>query len=299
MGSEEGLEVAYQVGQKTRVQRVLDQSDFDRFAALSGDDNPIHVDPAFSAQTKFGRTVAHGMLLYSLVCGVLGDQLPGPGTLQLEQELMFPYPTYVGEQVSLQVKVTGLGPGEGLAELSTLLVEPDGHPGLQGRTLVRLPGNPIQFLAPPTHPPTQLSTAASFKGLHLGQKAEMHRAFTDRDLAEYADLSGDTNSLVTDAGYARDLGLAGPLIPGALIGALFSCLLGTRLPGQGTNYLKQRLQFLAPAHPDQALRAVVEIVRLRPAKQLVNLSTLCTNPAGETVCRGEALVLISDVADKR
>jgi len=41
------------------------QADFDAFAAVSGDDNPIHVDPEFSAHTRFGRTVAHGMLLYS------------------------------------------------------------------------------------------------------------------------------------------------------------------------------------------------------------------------------------------
>jgi acyl dehydratase len=126
----------------------------------------------------------------------------------------------------------------------------------------------------------------------------MSRVFTHRDLAEYADLSGDANPLFTDAGYARSLSLEGPLIPGGLLGGLFSCLLGTQLPGQGTNYLKQRLQFLAPAHPDQALRAVVEIVRLRPEKQLVNLSTLCTNPDGEVVCRGEALVLVSDIEDK-
>ncbi len=61
-----------QVGQVESVNRVFSQTDFDRFAALSGDDNPIHVDAEFSARTRFGRTVAHGMLLYSIACSVLG-----------------------------------------------------------------------------------------------------------------------------------------------------------------------------------------------------------------------------------
>lgn len=287
-----------QVGQVESVQRTFSQSDFDRFAALSGDDNPIHVDPTFSAQTKFGRTVAHGMLLYSAVCGALGTRLPGPGTLQMEQELIFPNPTYAGEQVTIRLEVTGVQPVEGVADLATVVVKPDGNAGLEGRTLVRLPGQALRTR--PTAPQTRTSPSSqtpspSFKGLEIGQRAETRRAFTRQNLIEYADLSGDANPIFTDASYARRLGLAGPVIPGGLLGGLFSYLLGTQLPGRGTNYLKQRLEFPTPAYPDRELTATVEIVRIRPAKQLVNLSTLCTNPTGEIVCRGAALVLVSDV----
>ena len=59
------------------AKRIFSQRDFDRFAILSGDDNPIHVDPKFASRTRFGRTVAHGMFLYSHVCAVLGAALPG------------------------------------------------------------------------------------------------------------------------------------------------------------------------------------------------------------------------------
>jgi acyl dehydratase len=290
-----------QIGQVASVRRVFSQDDFDRFAALSGDDNPIHVDAEFAARTGFGRTVAHGMLLYSAVCAALGERLPGPGAVQLEQELMFPSATFVSEQVSIQLEVTKVQPAQRLAELSTLVARPDGNVGLQGRTLVRLPSeNPFQRPgAQPSsstpHPPEP----QTLKGLETGQATSVSRSFTLQDLAEYAALSGDANPVFSDAAYARRLGLAGPLVPGGLLGGLFSYLLGTQLPGRGTNYLKQRLEFLAPAYPGQELTATVEIVRIRPEKQLVNLSTVCANPAGEIVCRGEALVLVKDVGVKR
>ncbi len=288
------------VGQMVTIKRIFSQRDFDRFAALSGDDNPIHVNPEFAARTRFGRTVAHGMLLYSAASGVLGAQLPGPGALQVEQELMFPGATCVGEEVTIRLEVTQLDAGAGLADLSTVITKLDGSVGLQGRTRVYLPGvTPVGHRTrpgvAPTNPPTQSADQPTFKGMHIGQRAETRRTFTAADLAEYADLSGDANPLFTDAEYARRLGFAGAIIPGGLLGGLFSCLLGTRLPGRGTNYLKQRLEFPTPAYPGQELTATVEIVRLRPDKQLVNLSAICYNPDSEIVCQGEALVLVSDV----
>ena len=199
------------VGQAASVERAFSQEDFDRFAALSGDDNPIHVDPEFSARTAFGKTVAHGMLLYGTVCGVLGTQLPGPGTMQLEQELMFPNPTYVGEQVVIRLEVTKLQLAEGLADLTTVITRPGGEVGLQGRTLVRLPGE--------THAPRPYSSSfpswpsIPFKGMEIGQRAETRRTFTHQDLVEYASLTGDTNPELTDPE-------ADSIIPGSLLGGL-------------------------------------------------------------------------------
>lgn len=83
------------------LEKVLTQSDFDAFAELSGDDNPIHVDEEFSAQTRFGRTVSHGMLLATILRGLL-DQLV-PGARQVEQKLMFPSPTYSGDAMRFAV----------------------------------------------------------------------------------------------------------------------------------------------------------------------------------------------------
>ncbi|MBN9671819.1 MaoC/PaaZ C-terminal domain-containing protein [Roseibium aggregatum] len=75
------------------------QAEFDAFARLSGDDNPIHVDPAFSARTRFGRTVSHGMLLYTKVFAHLERLYPGRS--HVLQTLMFPNPAYADEELTL------------------------------------------------------------------------------------------------------------------------------------------------------------------------------------------------------
>lgn len=89
--------------EKISIERTLTQDDFDRFAELSGDHNPIHVDPEFSAKTRFGRTVSHGLLLNTILRGLL-DQLV-PGGRQLSQELRFPAPTFANEPMRFVVEI--------------------------------------------------------------------------------------------------------------------------------------------------------------------------------------------------
>lgn len=121
-----------------RESRVFTQAEFDRFAALSGDDNPIHVDPAFSAATRFGRTVAHGMLLYAALWGLVRRHFPG--AVQETQDLMFPAPTYAGEAMRLEVDVIDR-PAPGVLDLTVRVVgEADGTMTLDGRTRIRLTG---------------------------------------------------------------------------------------------------------------------------------------------------------------
>ncbi|KAF0182073.1 MAG: dehydratase [Hyphomonadaceae bacterium] len=87
------------------IERTLTQDEFLRFAALSGDDNAIHVSPEFAARTRFGRTVAHGVFLLSILRG-LADQLL-PGARQISQKAMFPAPTYAGDQMVFTATVSG------------------------------------------------------------------------------------------------------------------------------------------------------------------------------------------------
>lgn len=126
---------------------------------------------------------------------------------------------------------------------------------------------------------------AGVAGLSIGSAATCARTFTRGEVQEYIALTRDP-----DPRLRIDL----PVVPNVLLAGLFSQLLGMRLPGPGTNYLKQSLRFPGAAHIGDEIVASVEVIRLRPEKELVNLRTLC-EASGRTVCEGEALVLVRDV----
>lgn len=116
----------------------------------------------------------------------------------------------------------------------------------------------------------------------LGQQAILRRTFTSEDMRSFAALSADHAAVPAS-------------VPGPLVGGLFSYLLGVRLPGPGTNYLKQSLDFLAPAPLEEELTAFVTVTRLRPDKHLVDLETICETANGTRICQGRALVYVEDV----
>ena len=100
----------------------------------------------------------------------------------------------------------------------------------------------------------------------VGQKAQMTRAFSAGDVSRYTALGGH------EAPPGE--------VPEPLVNALFSKLLGVELPGEGTNYLKQESAFFDAARVGEALTATVEITRLRPEKDLVDLKTRCVGENG-------------------
>ena len=119
------------------------------------------------------------------------------------------------------------------------------------------------------------------KDYRVGQFALKRRVFSADQVASYRALTGDR--------------IDAEVVPCPLIGGMFSDLLGTELPGRGTNWMKQTFRFIAPALVDTELIATVEIVRLRPEKDLVNLRTICTDAYGRLICDGEALVMAREM----
>ena len=94
------------VGDTDAIERTLSKEDIELFAILSGDVNPQHLDADFAASTSFQGVVAHGMLGGSLISAVLGNRLPGPGTIYLAQTLDFLAPVRIGDRLHVSVTVT-------------------------------------------------------------------------------------------------------------------------------------------------------------------------------------------------
>jgi phosphate acetyltransferase len=94
------------IGDRASLVRTLELKDIQLFAAMSGDINPTHLDPEYAKSTLFQEVVAHGMWGGALISTVLGTQLPGPGTIYLNQSLQFSKPVTLGDTITVTVTVT-------------------------------------------------------------------------------------------------------------------------------------------------------------------------------------------------
>ncbi len=90
----------FQPGQHVTFTKTFTEDDLRRFIEITGDTNPLHVDEAFAAKTKFGRRVLHGMLTASIFSTMVGMLLPGSGAIYRSQTLRFLLPVYIGETVT-------------------------------------------------------------------------------------------------------------------------------------------------------------------------------------------------------
>jgi acyl dehydratase len=95
----------FEPGQHVTFTKTFTDEDVQRFIAITSDVNPLHVDDAFAAQTRFGRRVLHGMLTASLFSTMVGMLLPGTGAIYRSQTLHFLRPVYVGETVTAHFAV--------------------------------------------------------------------------------------------------------------------------------------------------------------------------------------------------
>jgi acyl dehydratase len=106
---------------------------------LSGDDNPIHVDAAFAARTRFGRTLAHGMMLYALVGDVVRRGLV-PGGVEVATELKFPGPIFAGDEIEIVARIAAVDDGR-LEVCACVRRAEDGGVGCEARAWLEVGGD--------------------------------------------------------------------------------------------------------------------------------------------------------------
>ncbi|OWY37600.1 (R)-hydratase [Xenophilus sp. AP218F] len=129
------------LGQSAQCGKTITEADVLLFAAVSGDNNPVHLDQAYAETTTFETRVAHGMLTASLISGVIGTQLPGYGTIYLSQSTRFKAPVRIGDNVQTKVTVVELIEGKNRVKLATRCSVGD-KVVLEGESLVYAPSRP-------------------------------------------------------------------------------------------------------------------------------------------------------------
>lgn len=96
---------ALEVGQSYVVERTITAEDVATFADITGDDNPIHLDAEYAANTRFGEPIVHGILLLGIISKALGRDFPGPGSVAVSISCRFLRPVPVGATISVEVRV--------------------------------------------------------------------------------------------------------------------------------------------------------------------------------------------------
>jgi 3-hydroxybutyryl-CoA dehydratase len=126
--------------------------------------------------------------------------------------------------------------------------------------------------------------------INVGDAAQFSKTITESDVYLFARITGDLNPAHINEDYARNTFFKSRIAHGVLAGGFISAVLGMQLPGPGTIYIRQELNFLAPMRFGDTITARVTVTEKLPEKNRLKLSTTCMNQEGMIVVDGEAVV---------
>lgn len=127
--------------------------------------------------------------------------------------------------------------------------------------------------------------------LEVGQTASITKTISEADVYLFAGITGDFNPAHVNEPFASESRFGGRIAHGILSAGLISAVIGMQLPGPGTIYVGQNLNFLAPVHIGDTVTASVTVKELDSARNRAVLETVCTNQKGKRIVSGEALVI--------
>lgn len=126
--------------------------------------------------------------------------------------------------------------------------------------------------------------------IKIGDKAEVAKTVSETDIYLYAGITGDFNPAHVNEEYAKKTFFKTRIAHGMIAAGFISSVIGTKLPGTGSIYVSQTLNFLAPVRIGDTITACAEAVEIITEKKLVRLKTTCINQEGTLVLDGEAVV---------
>lgn len=121
------------VGMTDSVTKTITGEDIDKFADISLDRNPVHLDEEYAAKTMFKKRISHGILVSGLISAVLGTKLPGEGAIYMGQELKFMAPVYIGDTITATIEIVELVAEKNRVICSTICTNQDGKQVIVGK----------------------------------------------------------------------------------------------------------------------------------------------------------------------
>lgn len=128
----------FNVGDRASLKHRITAEDVDRFVELTGDDNPLHVDPDYAEQTPMKGVVTHGMLSASFISTIIGKHLPGPGALWVSQALEFLAPVRLNDELDVRAEITAMHARDRLLDLNVSISNQRGKEVLTGTCQVKV-----------------------------------------------------------------------------------------------------------------------------------------------------------------
>ncbi len=120
------------VGQRARRTQTVTAKDVELYAEITGDRNPLHFEPDFAKRTRFGRLVAQGGITAGMLNALVAMDLPGSGTVFMNQSLHYLAPTYLGDTLTAEIEVLSLKPDKPVCQLRATITNQDGTTVLEG-----------------------------------------------------------------------------------------------------------------------------------------------------------------------
>ena len=126
------------VGDRVSLSKAFTEEEVFRFAEISTDRNPLHLDKDFGRDSVFGERIVHGMLVASLFSGLIGMELPGEGSIYLGQSLTFKAPVAIGEEVTASVEIIRIRDDKPIVTLRTVCINSGGTIVIEGEAVVKV-----------------------------------------------------------------------------------------------------------------------------------------------------------------
>jgi 3-hydroxybutyryl-CoA dehydratase len=128
--------MAWKEGDSASYSKTITENDILLFSNVSGDTNPLHLDSEFAKTTRFGKRIAHGLLVSGLISTVIGNKLPGAGAIYAGQSLRFLKPVFIGDTVTATATIVSYNEERGRMVLETVCRNQDGKAVVAGEAEV-------------------------------------------------------------------------------------------------------------------------------------------------------------------